>query len=60
MANFFYATYTVVATGKKEHAEAQLWFLGGRRNEEGHALLADLRAKQAAGEIVSLCVDYES
>lgn len=59
MENFFYAI-AVFADGHKETFEGRLWMLGGRKDEQGHALLNSLREKQASGEIVSLSVDYES
>lgn len=59
MANFFYAT-AVFADGHTEHFEGRLWLLGGIKDEAGHALLAELRAKHADGEIVKLSVGYES
>ena len=59
MANFFYAV-AVYADGHTEHVEGRLWFLGGIKDEEGHALLQSLQDKEASGEIISLHVDYES
>jgi hypothetical protein len=60
MANFF--NYTAVYDdGTVESGSGiRLYYLGGIKDEAGHALLAKLRANHAAGIIVSLSVDYES
>ena len=59
MANFFHAT-AVYADGRTETFEGRLWLLGGVKDEEGHTLLAKLRADHAKGIIVKLSVSYES
>ena len=59
MANFFYATATY-SDGHVEHFEGCLWFLGGIKDEEGHALLRSLKAKYLSGEIEDLHISYES
>lgn len=59
MANFFYAV-AVFADGHKETFEGRLWFLGGIRDDDGHALLQSLKDKKSEGEIVSLNISYES
>lgn len=59
MANFFVAR-AVYADGHTETFEGRLWLLGGIRDEEGHALLARLRAEEKAGKIEKLYVSYES
>lgn len=59
MANFFTA-YAVFADGHTETFEGQLWFIGGIRNEEGHAKLAELRRLKEEGVIVRLFISYES
>ena len=58
MANFFVASF--VENGKKKEVEGRLWFLGGKRDEEGHALLESLREKAKRGEISDLRISYES
>lgn len=59
MANFFYAV-AVFADGHKETFEGRLWFLGGVKDEAGHALLRRLRADEKSGKISKLYVSYES
>lgn len=59
MANFFYAK-AVYADGHTETFEGRLWMLGGIKDEEGHALLAQLRADEKSGKISRLYVSYES
>ena len=59
MANFFYAD-VVYSDGHRETIEGRLWFLGGIKDEEGHALLQSLKDKELTGEIVSLHISYES
>lgn len=59
MANFFYAVATF-ADGHKETFEGRLWFLGGIKDEKGHALLRALRVKEMEGEIIDLKISYES
>ena len=59
MANFFVAT-AFYADGHSETFEGQLWFLGGLKNEEGHALLNKLKEQEKAGVITRLWISYES
>ena len=59
MANFFYAK-AVYADGHTETFEGRLWFLGGIRDEAGHAMLDQLRADEKSGKIRKLYVSYES
>ena len=59
MANFFVAR-VVYADGHVETVEGRLWLLGGIKDEEGHAKLAELHRLEAEGVIVRLSVSYES
>lgn len=60
MANFFGYT-AVYADGHTETADGiRLWMLGGRKDEVGHALLAELRQKEKDGIITRLSIYYES
>ena len=59
MANFFVA-YAVYADGHTKTFEGRLWLLGGIKDEEGHAKLAELRRLEKEGVIVRLSISYES
>ena len=60
MANFF----NYKAVYKNGHIEQEdgllLWYLNGQPHVENQRKLADLRSKEASGDIVSLVIDYES
>lgn len=59
MANFFIAT-AIYPDGHTETFEGRLWFLGGIKDEAGHAKLAELRRLKEEGVIVRLFISYES
>lgn len=59
MANFFVAT-AFYPDGHSETFEGRLWFLGGIKDEEGHALLSKLQEQEKQGLITRLWVSYES